>query len=68
MDMDMQHGHGHEAWTWTCSMDMHMLWLGIMALFEAVHENFFFTFAILPACRPPMMVALAFSMFISNGI
>jgi ABC-type Fe3+ transport system permease subunit len=27
------------------------------------------TFAILPACRPPMMVALAFSsMFISNGI
>jgi hypothetical protein len=75
MNMDMQHGHGHAEWTWTCIMDTDMqhgqahALVGYHGTVLSDSYNFFFTFAILPVCRPPMMVAMVFSStFISNDI
>jgi hypothetical protein len=50
-------------------MDMDMLWVGINNTVLNGSWELFFHFAILPACRPPMMGAMAFSStFISNDI
>jgi hypothetical protein len=50
-------------------MDMHMLLVGHCSTVLSGSRKLFLTFAVLPGCRPPMMVALGFfSMYISNDI